>query len=89
MSIVFKSCCWSKFKDNKFEESTSWDKFSKFNISENHQVNAEYYFMLFMLHDHIIWLMWNLNWILVKPFYLIFKSPGEIYEKDFLSGCKN
>ncbi|XP_062171969.1 nodulin homeobox isoform X3 [Alnus glutinosa] len=24
-------------QDNKFEESTSWDKFSKFNISENHQ----------------------------------------------------
>lgn len=88
MSNVFKLCCWSKFKDNKFEESTTWDKFSKFNISENHLVNAQFYFMLFML-DHIFWLMWNLNRILVKPFYLIFKSPGEIYEEDFLSGCKN
>ncbi|XP_059429522.1 nodulin homeobox-like isoform X2 [Corylus avellana] len=27
----------NRVQDNKFEESTSWDKFSKFNIGENHQ----------------------------------------------------
>jgi hypothetical protein len=42
---------WRKFKESKFEESTSWDKFSKLNISENHQVNILDYFHV----THSLW----------------------------------